>query len=93
MDELELLLLRAESSLRRKTIPSAQGYQPVIYTQSHATVHCQGCETTYKGLMTHVEGMDNLYDGYKTKYCPKCIGLHEKEWWSTCFRMEHVESV
>ena len=88
-DDLDIddLLLAVMAHSKAERTSQSQGYQPVVYTTSHATIHCQGCSTTYKGNMTHVEGMDNLYDGYTTKWCPRCIGNHEKEWWQQCFRM------
>ena len=95
-DDLDIddLLLAVATKTRSRTerINPNLGYQPVVYTQSPATVHCQGCNTSYSGSMTHVEGMENLYDGYSTKWCPRCVKDHEREWWEQCFRMV-VQSV
>jgi hypothetical protein len=91
MDELKLLLQEAENALK-KSPPSTQGYTPVRYTQSPAIVYCE-CGREYHGMMTHVEGMDNIYNGYKMPYCPQCIHLHEALWWRNTFRMELREIV
>jgi len=85
--DLLFLLEEADNILKENQV-----YVGVQYTQSPSTIYCS-CGREYHGLMTHVLGMDNLYDNSKIKWCPECIKDHAVEWWSHCFRMEQVESV
>lgn len=87
MDDILSLLQEADNILKEN-----RTYNEVQYTQSPATVYC-ACGREYHGLMTHVANMDNLYDNYKTKWCPECIKDHVVEWWMHCFRMEQIGTV
>jgi hypothetical protein len=91
MDDLSIdELLEAVSHAKAKPTPSTQGYQPVEYIESPATIYCLTCQTQYDGLMTRVRDMDNPYDNYQTKWCPNCINGQEKLWWEHCFRMRNI---
>jgi len=85
-------LLQAIYKPKLKPTPSTQGYQSVEYVEKPATVYCTTCNTEYSGTMTTVKSMDNLYDRYKMKWCPRCIASQEAQWWELCFRMRNITS-
>lgn len=88
--DLEALLKAAEALLPQQS-KTDYGYQPVQYEQRQTKVHCTTCNKTYTGSMTCVVGMDNLYENYQTKWCPKCIANQAEFWWSQCFRLTNVK--
>jgi hypothetical protein len=80
----------AKTKPMRSQIKSTQGYHPIEYVESPATIYCTTCQIQYDGSMTHVKDMDNLYDRYKTTWCPNCIKEQAVLWWEHCFRMKNV---
>ena len=75
-------------AVSKKPIP--RGYEPIQYEEVKASIICLGCNTLYEGIMTKVVGMDNLYDNYESKWCPRCISQQEDIWFQHCFRMKSV---